>query len=157
MLVLTFQVAEAPFAVAVARVVEVVPRVALRALPHAPDYLAGLLHYRGKAVPVVDLGARIAGAPCAGRLDTRIILVDVGGEDARRATGLIGMIAERVEDVRSVDEANAALPSSGLEGAAYLGAVYRVEGDLVQMIEPDRILAGPGGGDPAPLEGMEAT
>src|SRR4051812_48300191 len=59
MLVLTFRVAEAPFAVAVARVVEVVPRVALRAMPHSPDYLAGLLHYRGKAVPVVDLGARI--------------------------------------------------------------------------------------------------
>ena len=157
MLVLTFRVAEAPFAVAVARVVEVVPRVALRALPHAPDYLAGLLHYRGKAVPVVDLGSRIAGAPCAGRLDTRIILVNVGGGDPTRPGGLLGMIAERVEDVRSVDEANAALSATGLEGAAYLGAVYRVEGVLVQMIEPDRILPGTGGGVAAALEGMDAT
>jgi chemotaxis-related protein WspB len=163
MLVLTFRVAGAPFAVAVGRVAEVVPRVSLRALPGAADGLAGLLHYRGRAVPVVDLGVRIAGAPCADRLDTRIILVEAGG----RASGLLGLIAERVEDVRAVDEAHAALPGAAAGGAAFLGAVYQVDGALVQMIEPDRVLPRPvpdaeadadvEGDAPAILEGSEAS
>ena len=96
MLVLTFRVAEVPYAVAVRRVVEVVPRVGLRALPHAPGHLAGLLRYRGGVVPVVDLGLLMGGAACRDRLDTRIILVDAG----RRGGGLVGLVAERVDDVR---------------------------------------------------------
>jgi chemotaxis-related protein WspB len=143
MLVLTFRVADAPFAVAVTRVIEVVPRVQLRALPHAPDYLAGLLHFRGKAVPVVDLGSRIGRAPCADRLNTRIILVEVGGRGPGGPASLLGLIAERVDDVRRVDEAHAALAASGFGSAPYLGPVHEIDGELTQMIEPDRILAGP--------------
>jgi chemotaxis-related protein WspB len=157
MLVLTFRVAEAPFAVAVSRVVEVVPRVTLRALPHAPGYLAGLLHYRGRAVPVVDLGSLIGGPPCADRLNTRIILVEVGGRQAGRPASLLGMIAERVDDVRSVGEADAALGAAEIEGASYLGAVHRIDEALVQMIEPDRVLPGPAGVAMADIEGVEAS
>ncbi|WP_435022639.1 chemotaxis protein CheW (plasmid) [Tundrisphaera sp. TA3] len=151
MLVLTFRVAEAPFAVAVARVVEVVPRVRLRALPQAPDYLAGLLHFRGKAVPVVDLGTRIAGIPCADRLNTRIILVEAAARGG--PASLLGLIAERVDDVRSVDEAGAALPAAGFAAAPYLGAVYQADGGLIQMIEPDRILSDGDGAATAGLAG----
>jgi chemotaxis-related protein WspB len=153
MLVLTFRVAEAPFAVAVARVVEVVPRVKLRELPHAPDYLAGLLHFRGKAVPVVDLGSRIGRAPCADRLNTRIILVEVGGQGSAAPASLLGLIAERVDDVRRVDESRSALPASGFDGAPYLGAVFEIDGDLTQMIEPDRILPEPVAVDDSHLAG----
>ena len=64
MLVLTFRVAEVPYAVAVRRVVEVVPRVGLAGVPHAPGYLAGLLRCRGGAVPVVDLGLLMGGPAC---------------------------------------------------------------------------------------------
>lgn len=157
MLVLTFRVAEAPFAVAVGRVIEVVPRVALRALPHAPAYLAGLLHYRGRAVPVVDLGRRIGETGCVGRLNTRIILVEVGGRDTGRPASLMGLIAERVDDVRAVDEADAAMSASGFDGSSFLGAVYQVDDGLIQMIEPDRLLSGSGAFDPGPLEAAEAS
>lgn len=140
MLVLTFRVADAPFAVAVGRVVEVVPRVPLRALPHAPAYLAGLLHFRGRAVPVVDLGSLIGGSPCANRLNTRIILVETGGRGTGKPKNLLGLVAERVDDVRAVDAAAAALPASSYEEAPYLGAVFQVDDGLIQMVEPDRVL-----------------
>ena len=57
MLLLVFRVAGDPYAIEATRVVEVVPRVELRALPHArPEALAGLFRYRGQMVPVIDLG-----------------------------------------------------------------------------------------------------
>ena len=43
MLLLTFRAAENLYAIDAARVVEVVPRINLRLLPHAPDFLAGVL------------------------------------------------------------------------------------------------------------------
>ena len=141
MLVLTFRVAEVPYAVAVRQVVEVVPRVALRGLPHAPDYLSGLLHYRGGAVPVVDLGLLMGEFSCRERLGTRIILVD-GGVHGGAGLGYLGMIAEWVEDVLAVDESTRAVGGLEIGNARYLGAVYETDNGLLQLIEPGKILAG---------------
>ncbi len=141
MLVLTFRVAEVLYAVAVKRVVEVVPRVALRNLPHAPDYLAGLLRYRGGAVPVVDLGLLMGKSACRERLDTRIILVD-GGLHGGSGTGHLGLIAERVDDVRVVDESKRTVAGLEIERAPYLGSVYETDEGLLQLVEPSKILEG---------------
>ena len=65
MLLLTFTAGANRYAIDVARVVELVPRVELRAIPHAPAFLAGLLGYRGKVVPVIDLGCCWARPPAA--------------------------------------------------------------------------------------------
>lgn len=143
MLVLTFRVAGVAYAVAVRRVVEVVPRVALRSVPHAPGHLAGLLHYRGGAVPVVDLGRLMGGAACSERLDTRIILVDAGpreGGEGRR--GFLGMVAEQVDDVCHVDEARRAVASMEIGKAPYLGTVYETDEGLLQLVEPWKVPIG---------------
>jgi chemotaxis-related protein WspB len=141
MLVLTFRVAEVLYAVAVKRVVEVVPRVALRGVPHAPDHLAGLLRYRGGAVPVVDLGLLMGKSACRDRLDTRIILVD-GGLHGGAGPGFLGLIAERVDDVRVVDESKRAVAGLEIERAPYLGSVYETDEGLLQLVEPTKILEG---------------
>jgi chemotaxis-related protein WspB len=141
MLVLKFRVAEVPYAVAVRRVVEVVPRVALRELPHAPRYLAGLLRYRGGAVPVVDLGLLMGDSACVERLDTRIILVD-GGVHGGTSLGYVGLIAERVDDVRLVDESRRAVSGLEIGDAPYLGAVYETDDGLLQLVEPGKIQVG---------------
>ena len=153
MLVLTFRVAEVPYAVSVRRVVEVVPRVALRGVPHAPGYLAGLLRYRGGAVPVVDLGLLMGDAACEDRLDTRIILVD-GGVHGGAGLGFLGLIAERVDDVRAVDESRRAVAGLEIGGAPYLGAVYETDDGLIQLVEPGKILSGMAITTPGPGEGV---
>ena len=133
MLVLTFRVGEVPYGVAVGRVIEVVPRVPLRALPHAPAHLAGLIRYRGDAIPVVDLGLLMGDAPGSDRLDTRIILVDAGPR------GRLGLVAERVEQVVEVDETRRASGEADVAGAPYLGGVYETDSGLIQLIEPARV------------------
>jgi CheW-like domain len=47
--------------------------VDLRAVPHAPGYLAGLLRYRGGAVPVIDLGLLMGDSACEDRLDLELL------------------------------------------------------------------------------------
>jgi chemotaxis-related protein WspB len=136
MMVLMFRVAGVVYGVAVKRVIEVVPRVALRGVPHAPDYLAGLLRYRGGVVPVVDLGLLMGGVACLEQLDTRIILVEAG----RRGGGLVGLVAERVDDFRPIDESRRAVAGLEIGGAPYLGAVFETDDGLLQLIEPDRVL-----------------
>ena len=140
MLVLTFRVKQAPYAVPVARVIEVVPRVALRAVPHAPGCLLGLLHYRGTALPVIDLGLLLGGSACADRLDTRILLVR-GSLDGR-SDGRIGLMAEEVNDLVEVDPSRLAMEPPPIAGAPYLGQVFETESGLIQLIDPARISLG---------------
>ena len=113
-----------------------IPCVGLRGLPHAPARLAGLLRYRGGVVPVVDLGLLMGGSACRDRLDTRIILVDPG----REGGGLLGLVAERVDDVRAIDESRRAVAGVEIEGAPYLGAVYETDEGLLQLVEPGAVL-----------------
>jgi chemotaxis-related protein WspB len=141
MLVLTFRVAEVPYAVAVKGVVEVVPRVELRLIPHAPKHLAGLLRYRGGVVPVVDLGLLMGEAACVDRLDTRIILVEAGSL-VGGGSGLLGLVAERVEDVRPVDESRRAVAGLEIGDAPYLGPIYETDDGLLQLVDPGKILLG---------------
>ncbi len=142
MLVLTFRILGVPYAIAVGRVVEVVPRVGLRALPHAPEHLVGLLRYRGGAVPVVDLGLLMGAGACRDRLDTRLILVDAGVHGGT-GLGYLALVAEGVDEVRVVDESKrAAAGLVGIAGAPYLGEVYETDDGLLQMIDPSRIPAG---------------
>src|SRR5947209_9360306 len=112
MLLLTFTAGGEPYGLDAAGIVELVPRVGLRAIPHAPAYLAGLLGYRGGVVPVIDLSVLLGSSPCADRLSTRIVLVKspAGGQNRGdgspgpdRAPRLLGLIAERVIDLVEIE------------------------------------------------------
>ncbi|WP_017740393.1 chemotaxis protein CheW [Scytonema hofmannii] len=43
------------YAIASQQVVEVLPLVILKTLPHTPKYVAGVFNYRGRIVSVLDL------------------------------------------------------------------------------------------------------
>jgi chemotaxis-related protein WspB len=140
MLVLTFQAGREAFALDIRRVREVVPRVRLRPVSGAPDWLAGLFVHRGQAVPVLDLH-RLAGAgECPPHLSSRIILVPHAGPDGRE--GLLGLLATQVADIREV--APDARPLAGLAGQAGvdLGAVVADGTGLLRLLDPDRLLSG---------------
>ena len=76
MLVLLFYLGDVTYTIKCDKVREIAPMVALKTMPHAPDFFAGLFNYRGMIVPVIDLCQLIQGRPCQIRLSTRIILVD---------------------------------------------------------------------------------
>lgn len=144
MLLLTFTVAGEPYALDVGAVIELVPRVELRAIPHAPAYLAGLLAYRGDVVPVIDLGLLLGSSASADRLSTRIILVKSapGGQNRGEepgapeggGAGIIGLIAEQVIDLVPVEPERIAPSPMQLPQAPYLDSVARIGGGFVPLI-----------------------
>jgi chemotaxis-related protein WspB len=151
MLLLTFIVAGEPYALDVALVIELVPRVELRAIPHAPAYLAGLLGYRGEVVPVIDLGLLLGSSSGADRLSTRIILVKSapGGqnrkeEETRDPAGegvrVLGLIAERVIDLVEVEPEQVTPAPVHLDRAPYLYAIARTDRGFVPLISPSSLV-----------------
>lgn len=137
MQILRFQAGGQSFAVDTRRVVEVTPWVNLRPVPHAPSYLLGLVNFRGKVLPVIDLGSLLGSTPSRQRLSTRIIIVDTGGNDAEHS--LLGLLAERVCEIRKTSEEGASSRPLALPDAPYLGPVLEIEGELVQFLLVEHI------------------
>ena len=137
MLLLTFTAAGESYAVDGSGVVELVPRVGLRAVPHAPAELAGLLEYRGGVVPVIDLGVLLGSSPCADRLSTRIILVKGPPGGQNRGGGAAAPGPDRRAGHRpGRGRTRADRPGAGApRPAPYLGAIARTDRGFVPLIE----------------------
>jgi chemotaxis-related protein WspB len=155
MLILTFTAGGNCYGVDVAQVVELVPRVELRTIPHAPGFLAGFLGYRGQVVPVIDLGLLLGAGPCPDRLSTRIILVkpepgnhnqteeDRAGPlgepgpprlDENSGRGLLGLIAEQVGDLFRVPPENVVPAPVSLPQTPYLDTIAQTDQGFVPLI-----------------------
>jgi len=106
MQLLTFTIGGQAYAIESKKVVEVLPLVTTRPIPHLPDYLPGIFTYRGHFVPLVDLGLRINSTPLTRRLSTRVIVVEIGESDSSQPSQpsrlvRFGVMAENVVTIRS--------------------------------------------------------
>ncbi|CUI08336.1 Chemotaxis signal transduction protein [Janthinobacterium sp. CG23_2] len=118
-------------------VARVLPAADLKAIPLAPDYVAGLLDLHGAPVPVIDLSA-LAGAPSEQLwYDSRILLVDYPLADG--ATRPLGLLAEHVIGVDTID--SAALADAGVAGAPFLGQVAADGAGMLQLVSLAQLLS----------------
>jgi chemotaxis-related protein WspB len=137
MLALTFEVGSDRVAVDVRRVREVVPRVKLTPVSGGPEWVAGLLVYRGRVVPVIDLHRLTGAGECPPHLSSRIILLPfpTAGPDA-----LVGLLATRVADIRELPDAT---PPEGTAWSTFGPALADGTG-VLRVFDPERFLARPG-------------
>jgi chemotaxis-related protein WspB len=144
MQLLTFTIGGQAYAIESKKVVEVLPLVTTRPIPHLPDYLPGIFTYRGRFVPLVDLGLRISGKPLTRRLSTRVIVVEIGGSshEAAPSSRLVrfGIMAENVVTIRSTGTAPGETEAKELAADAYLGRLLRLDGQTVQMLLPEHVI-----------------
>ncbi len=138
MLMLVFQLGEDRFAVDTSCIVEIVPSLALRKLPHAPGCVAGIFNYRGTVVPVIDLCRLTQGRDCRDCLSTRIIVTRARSENGSKR--LVGLRAERVTETRNV--AQVELVSQGMQvaEAPYLGEIIKDKQGMIQCIRMEHLL-----------------
>lgn len=138
MQLLTFTVAGQAFAIESRRVVEVLPLIPARPIPHTPDYVRGIFTYRGRLVPLVDLGLRFATGQLAERLSTRVIVVEatIAGQESQ----MLGLVAENVIAICSAEDAEASLPPLDFHQAPFLGKILRIGGRTIQVIQIEHLL-----------------
>ncbi|MFA5206889.1 MAG: chemotaxis protein CheW [Lentisphaeria bacterium] len=135
---LQFKIGGACYAMATAAVEAVVAAVPLRPCPGAPDWLPGWLPYQGGVVPVADLTRRLTGQPSQLRLSTRILLIPHSRPDG--GGGRFGLLAEGVTDTLTCAPARFSVSPPGAAAFPWLGPLASMEGEMVQLIYPERFL-----------------
>jgi len=139
MQLLTFTIASDTYAIESRRVIEVVPLVPSRPVPRAPHYVRGVFVYRGRLLPLIDLGQRLADTAPRDRLGTRVIVVDCNPVDGS-TTVRLGLVADNVLSICSTSAADSSLPPLRSDDAACLGPLLRIDGGTIQVLAVDRLL-----------------
>jgi len=138
MLLLTFQINNEHYAVRATDVIEILPLTTIRPMPLAPKCIAGVLDYRQKILPVIDLVELTNNRPHNKVLSSRIIIMNYSVNQDNHP---IGLIAEKVTDTISIDEKKLSASNITIPNASYLGKMYKDSENFVQIIEVNSILS----------------
>lgn len=139
MLFLLFQLGNERYALDTRQVVEVVPLLEIKTLPHSPKGIAGMFNYRGKPVPALDLCELATGQPSRERLSTRIIIVNHRTEHGTEH--LLGLIAENATEMLRKDPSEFVDSKLKFEKAPYLGPVLMDSNGTIQWINEQHLLS----------------
>jgi chemotaxis-related protein WspB len=138
-LFLLFQLGHDHYALDAGRVIEVLPLLDLKKIPHAPRGVAGVFNYHGQPVPAVDLSELTSGQPASEKLSTRIILVNYSDDEGKNH--LLGLIAERATEMIRRNKSDFHDTGVKLHGAPYLGPVLTDKKGVVQLVHEQKLLS----------------
>jgi chemotaxis-related protein WspB len=139
MLFLLFKLGKDRYALEASHVVEVVPLLELKKLPHAPKGFAGIFNYRGRPIPAIDLCELTLGQPARERLSTRIIMIETATEDGVKH--LVGLIAEEATETLRKDPKLFVDAGVRMSGAPYLGPVLMEGNGTIQWVHEERLFS----------------
>ena len=138
---LTFGVDQERFALAVEQVQEILDLGPISRVPHAPDYVVGLMDVRGVGMLLIDLRTKFGLARVPPTNRTRVIVVDavIEGQSSR-----VGLVADCVFEVTDMGGGALAPPPAigGRWRADYIIGVGRHGAAFVIVLELDRLLGG---------------
>ena len=145
MQLLTFTAGGQTYAIEATCVVEVLPAVPVRAVPSLPDYVLGVVDYRGRLIPVVDLAKRLTDDFSARRLSTRLLVVEFPWRGRSETTppmpkARLGIVAENMVSTLRSDDVVTVFPTMHLENSPYLGRILRLNGQTVHMLIVENLL-----------------
>jgi chemotaxis-related protein WspB len=138
MLFLKFRIGEESYALDTANISEILPLLKITRVPHAPAGVAGLIAYRGRSVPVVDLSELLLGEPARPHISTRLILVRLGEH-------LLGLIAEQATEMMRREAGSFADSGVASASAPYLGPVTQDGDRMIRCIDVQKLPAAVGG------------
>lgn len=131
-----FSVGEEEFGLDVLRVQEIIRYVDPTKIPHAPEFVEGVINFRGEIIPVINLRTRFALQKVLDRVFTVIIVVEINGKT-------FGLTVDQVSDILSIpdDKIQPASEFSARAGTEYLKAMGKVGNRLVLILDLDKIIS----------------
>ncbi len=134
---LTFVLGQAQFGVEIQRVREILDGPEIMAAPGDAACVTGMVEFRGKPIPVVDLQRRLGLPPVPAANRPSIIVVGVGQADT-------GIIVDKVAELLNIPSGDVAAPpacGASIHTDFVLG-VTRVNNTPTILLDIARVLAG---------------
>jgi purine-binding chemotaxis protein CheW len=131
---IAFRIGDQEFCVDIMSVREIRGWTPATPMPHAPDYMLGVINLRGVVLPIIDLAARLGMSPAEPTVRHVIIVV-------QSRHSIVGLLVEAVSDILSVTNDNIQPTpdvSSDFE-RTFARGVLSIEKRMICLIELDAV------------------
>ncbi len=122
------------YGINVFKVKEVLPCPRLTSLPKSKPVVRGVAHIRGATTPILDLGLATGKAPLKGVDAAFVIITEYNGM-------VQGFLVNSVDRIVNMNWENILPPPKGAGNAHYLTAVTRLNDELVEIIDVEKVLS----------------
>lgn len=132
-----FKAGEETYAVDIMRVREIILYRKITPVPRSPEFLEGIVHIRGKVIPVVDLRKKFLIEQGDITPSTRIIVVNLNGKD-------VGFTVDHVMEVLRIDSkeiARAPAVAKGIDSEYLIGVIQDDWDELILILDMDSVLS----------------
>ena len=132
---LTFKLGQQEYAVDIMSVREIRGWTKTTPMPHAPDFMRGVINLRGTVLPVMDLASRLGLPPIETTARNVIIVV-------KCEKGLSGLLVDAVSDIIEVpDDDMQAPPDLGSEtDGSTISALSLVEDRMIRILDLENVM-----------------
>ncbi len=137
------------FGINVFKVQEVIQCPPLTQIPNSHSVICGVAHLRGKTIPVLDLSMAIGMRPLSRDQGCYVIVTEYN-------RSIQGFLVASVDRIINIGWEQVKAPPSGAGKESYLTAVTEVEGELIEVIDVEKVMKEViGGREEAALETID--
>ena len=131
----SFCIGSEEYGVDILQVQEINRMVEITKVPQAPHYVEGVINLRGKVIPIIDLRKRFNLELKEHDKNTRIVVVDIGGN-------IMGMIVDSVSEVLRLQADTIEPPPELVTGvnSEYIKGVAKLEDRLLIFLDLSRVI-----------------
>lgn len=131
----SFNIGTEEFGVDILKVQEINRMVEITRVPQAPHYVEGVINLRGKVIPIVDLRKRFNLELKEHDKNTRIVVVDIGGN-------IMGMIVDSVSEVLRLPASTIEPPPEIVTGvnSEYIKGVAKLDDRLLIFLDLSKVI-----------------
>jgi purine-binding chemotaxis protein CheW len=135
----SFRLGHEEFGMDILKVREIIRMQRVTRVPHAAEFVEGIINLRGSVIPVIGLRQRIGLEPRQADNDTRTVVAEVGGI-------VVGFVVDSVSTVLRIPTATVEAPprmsacGGKSDERAYISGIGKLEDRLLLVFDADRLL-----------------
>lgn len=138
MMLLLFSINGERYGIDASQVIEVLPLLNIKPVHQTPEYVAGVVSYRGRLIPVLDISLLYTDQAAPERLSTRIILVQQ--ETSNNKEHILGILAEQVTDTLKLNDTVISSLCVKKNGGLMQGEELLINEQIIQRVNIQNIL-----------------
>jgi purine-binding chemotaxis protein CheW len=137
---LSFVVCDELFAVNVAKVLEVLQKQQVTHVPNAPDYIKGIINFRGEVVPVFESRVKFQFSERPQDASYVVIVLDLSTDSE---IFRIGAVVDKVKDVIVIDDSDIKpVPAMSNDfNTDFLQGIFKLNDNFILLLDVDKVFS----------------
>ncbi|NOY43768.1 MAG: chemotaxis protein CheW [Planctomycetes bacterium] len=132
----TFYVGNMLLGIDIRQVQEINRQLNVTIVPHAPNYVRGVINLRGDVASVINLSTILGLPEIEITRESRNVIVHSKGE-------IIGFLVDRISDILTLNSNDISQPPTNIEGVdgSLFKGVFKLEKELLVIFDVDIVMA----------------